>query len=376
MKLTAPRRPLIGRVALARQACAQNHPRAILQDVLIQARDGRVDLTATDELVSVRTSLVHEGVTGSGATAFPAATLLSALKEVPGEVVEIEESGSQHVLTAGSTVFKLYADDPIEFPSIPTTDMSRAARIPLAGFLDLCQRTMFAAARKLGRYVLNGVLVELAPEGVVLVATDGRRLAMARLPCETGVVETRSRILPIKGLQQLMRAAEPEDELRVDLRESQVTFGVGSTEIIAQLIDGEFPDYKAVIPDGRPNQVVLARDDLAGAIRRAAVTAGEEARSVALCFRDGTLTVSSRSEGLGEARSALDVEYAGPDVDVCFNPDFLSDYLRAVPEEQVSFSFSDGKSAGLFSSTNGEAPTDDVDGRYIVMPVVNDDNQH
>jgi len=370
MKLAAPRDQFLARLQLAASVCPTRTPREILKDVRIEVtRDGCAEFLGTDQEVSVRTSLVHEGVTGSGATALPAATLLSALKELPGELVEIEESGNQHVLTAGSAVFKLYADDPIEFPSIPTTDMSRAARIPLAGFLDLCQRTMFAAAREMGRYAFNGVLVELAPEGVVLVATDGRRLAMARLPCETGVAETRSRILPIKGLQQLMRAAEPEDELRVDLRESQVTFGVGSTEIIAQLIDGEFPDYKAVIPDGCPNQVVLARDDLASAIRRAAVTAGEEARSVALGFRDGTLTVSSRSEGLGEARSELDVEYGGPDVDVRFNPDFLGDYLRAVPEEQVCFSFSDGKSAGLFSSTNGEAPTEDVEGRYVVMPI-------
>ena len=368
MKLAAPRDLFLARLQLAASVCPTRTPREILKDVRIEVpEDGRVEFLGTDQEISVRTALVHEGVSGSGVTALPAATLLSALKELPGDLVEIEESGNQHVLTGGSAVFKLYADDPIEFPSIPTTDMSRAARVPLDGFLDLCQRTMFAAAKEMGRYAFNGVLLELGAEDLALVATDGRRLSMARLTCTTGAPEMRSKIVPIKALQQLMRAAEPEtNDLRIDLRESQVTFGIGPTEIVAQLIDGEFPDYKAVIPKGQPHEVVIARDELASAIRRAAVTAGEESRSVELGFRKGQLTVTSRAEGLGESKSELDVEYDGPAVDVRFNPDFVSEYLRSVPEERVRFSFVDGKAAGLFSSVVEDGA---YDARYVVMPI-------
>ena len=367
MKLAAPRDAFLARLQLAASICPTRTPKPILQDVLVSVLDdGLVEIVATDREVSVRTRLGEPTVAGEGRAALPAATLLSALKELPGDVVEIAQAGSQHVLTAGSAVFKLYGDDPVEFPSIPTVDMDKAAVVPLQGFVELCNRTMFAAAKDMGRYAFNGVYLELAPERVTLVATDGRRLAMATMSCGTGVDEQRSRILPIKGLVQLMRAAEPEEEtLRIDLRENQVTFGLASTEIVAQLVEGEFPDFRAVLPAGHPTHVVLGREELGAAIRRAAVTAGEDSRSVTLGFHEGTLTVSSRQEGLGESTSDIDIDYDGAEVQVRFNPDFLAEYLRTVEEETLTFRFKDGASAGLF-----ETPHEDGnESVYVVMPI-------
>jgi DNA polymerase-3 subunit beta len=223
---------------------------------------------------------------------------------------------------------------------------------------------MFAAARDMGRYAFNGVLLELDPKEITLVATDGRRLAMARMDCETGIPERRSSILPVKGLIQLQRAAaNGAEELAIDLRENQVAFRLGGTEIIAQLVEGEFPDYRAVLPKSRdmPQQVELDREELAQAIHRASLTAGEQSRCVELSFDKGLLAVTSRQEGLGEARSEMGVTYDGDLIGIRFNPEFLGEYLRTLPESSVTFRFKDRASAGTFSAKD--------DALYVVMPI-------
>jgi DNA polymerase-3 subunit beta len=249
---------------------------------------------------------------------------------------------------------------------IPTVDAKTAVSVPVKDFVHLCERTMFAAAREMGRYAFNGVLLEVDPDEMTVVATDGRRLALARLEGKTGVAKRQTRILPVKGLAQLQRAgAEAADDamLRIGLLENQVAFALPFTEIVAQLVEGEFPDFRAVLPKDTdaPEKVVLDREELASAIRRAAVTAGEGARSVELNFSGGRLSVSSRQEGVGESRSEMPVEYDGDEVGIRFNPEFLGDYLKGLPEASVDFRFKDRASAGVFTGND--------DSVYVVMPI-------
>ena len=149
----------------------------------------------------------------------------------------------------------------------------------------------------------------------------------------------------------------------MDLRENQVTFAIEGTEIIAQLLEGEFPDFRAVLPAEKdtPREVRLDREELASAIRRAAVTAGEQSRSVELSFSSGRLCVSSHQEGVGESRSEMEVKYDGDEVDIRFNPEFLGEYLKTLPEGDLTFRFKDRSSAGLFRSSE--------DSLYVVMPI-------
>jgi DNA polymerase-3 subunit beta len=364
MKLDTPREPFLQHLQLAASFCPTRSPRPIVQDVLLEVREGEVVMAATDGEVSMRTRYRAEGVTGSGRVALPALTLLSAVRALSADVLHISESGVLHEISGGSSLFKLHGDDPEMFPTIPSADLAHAVRVPLAAFVDLCNRTMFAAARDMGRYAFNGVLLELDPQEITLVATDGRRLAMARMDCATGLTERRSSIVPVKGLIQLQRAAaDGAEELAIDLRDNQVAFRLGGTEIIAQLVEGEFPDYRAVLPKSKdmPRQVELDRQELAQAIHRASLTAGEQSRCVELSFDKGLLCVTSRQEGLGEARSEMGVSYDGDTIGIRFNPEFLGEYLKTLEDAKVIFRFKDRSSAGEFSSSDNA--------RYVVMPI-------
>jgi DNA polymerase-3 subunit beta len=333
--------------------------------VVVEASDGAVTLLATDGEISVRTTCRDQGIRGDGRAALPAQTLLSAVRALPTETLSIEESGPLHQIAGDSALFKLHGDDPDLFPSIPTgTGGSGAVAVPLKAFLDLCNRTTFAAAKDMGRYAFNGVLLELDKQEITLVATDGRRLSLARMECDTGLKERRSVIVPVRGLAQLQRAAgEADGVLAIEARENQVSFVLADTEIVVQLVEGDFPDFRAVLPKSQdtPRTVELDKEQLASAIRRAAVTAGEQGRAVELVFDKGILRVTSRQEGVGEARSEMSVDYDGDTVGIRFNPEFLGDYLKTLVEPAVTFRFKDRASAGLFTPSQ--------DSMYVVMPI-------
>jgi DNA polymerase-3 subunit beta len=344
MRLVTPREPFLHHLQLAASVCPTRSPRPILQDVLVHASDGKVEFVSTDGEVSLRTWYEADGIKGEGSAAFPAITLLSAVRSMADDQIKIDEKGSLHEISCGHAVFKLNGDDPEMFPLIPTVDAKTAVTVPVKDF----------------------VLLEVDPDEMTVVATDGRRLALARLEGKTGVSKRQTRILPVKGLAQLQRAgSEAADDamLRIGLLENQVAFALPFTEIVAQLVEGEFPDFRAVLPKDTdaPEKVVLDREELASAIRRAAVTAGEGARSVELNFSGGRLSVTSRQEGVGESRSEMPVEYDGDEVGIRFNPEFLGDYLKGLPEASVDFRFKDRASAGVFTGKD--------DSVYVVMPI-------
>lgn len=364
MKLSTPRELFLSHLQSAASVCPTRSTRPILTDVLIVVDGQRVEITATDGEVTIRRSYTDDGVSGEGSAALPAGTLLSAVRTMSSDTISIEQNGPAHELSGGKAYFKLQSDDPELFPAVPVIEAERGLDIPLKIFVDLCQRTMFAAAREMGRYAFNGVLLEVDPQELTLVATDGRRLSKAAVSLETGVSERFSVVVPLKGLQQLQRLGlDDETLMHVDFRDTLVSFTVGGTEVRAQLVEGEFPDFRAVMPSETdiPSTVTLNRDELASAIQRATITAGDEGPAVELSLSSGSLRVASHHEGLGESRSDLAIEYDGDEVDIRFNPVFLGEYLKTMPEAQVTFRFKDRTSAGMFSSLENSL--------YIVMPI-------
>jgi DNA polymerase-3 subunit beta len=286
------------------------------------------------------------------------------VRSIQADEVEIRPQGEVHEIVGGKALFRLNGDDPELFPTIPVLERERGVDVPLERFASLCNRTMFAAAKEMGRYAFNGVLLEIDPGEITLVATDGRRLSLARMEHQTGVGERLSVVVPLKGLLQVQRADAPEDAtLRIEVRDSMAAFVLPEAEIVAQLVEGEFPDFRAVLPKETdvPQAVDLDRQELARAIQRASITAGDEGPSVELSFGKDSLKVLSRHEGVGESRSDMEVEYQGDDVDIRFNPGFLGEYLKTMPESRVTFRFKDRASAGLFQTSD--------DSLYVVMPI-------
>jgi DNA polymerase-3 subunit beta len=280
------------------------------------------------------------------------------------DVVKISEANQAYEILGDKAYFKLNGDDPDLFPSIPTIEPSGGVDVSLREFVELCNRTTFAAAKEMGRYAFNGVLLEIDPEGITLVATDGRRLSLAKLPYATGVTERCSAVVPIKGLIQLQRLmTEDEQTLRIELRESMVALLLPHAEVQAQLVQGDFPDFRAVVPGEQdvPGVATIGKEDLATAIQRALVTAGDDGPKVELSFSGGNLTVASSTEGLGELRSDMAIDYSGDEVIIRFNPNFIGEYLKTMPEEQLTFRFKDRASAGLFKVSDESV--------YVLMPI-------
>ena len=364
MKLVTPREPFLQNLQFAASVCPTRSTRPILMDVVVSVDDGHVQITATDGEVSVRRRFTAEGVSGDGEAALPAATLLSAVRSIDADEIAIEEDDGAHVLTGGRARFRLNGDDPALFPSIPALEQERGFDIPISCFTDLCNRTMFAAAKEMGRYAFNGVLLEADTDELTLVATDGRRLALARQVGPTGLTGKHSAVVPVKGLVQVLRAQVEDDVVvRVELRESMVGFKMPSVEVQAQLVEGEFPDYRAVIPkDGDvPLSVTIGREEFSHAIQRASITAGDEGPAVELGFGPGQLTVASRQDGVGDSRSEMEVAYEGDPVEIRFNPAFLGEYLKTQPDQEVTFRFRDRTSAGLFEAAGSSL--------YVIMPI-------
>jgi DNA polymerase-3 subunit beta len=364
MNLVTPREAFLQNLQFAASVCPTRSTRPILMDVVVSVDGDHVQIAATDGDVSVRRRYTADDVKGEGEAAFPASTLLSAVRSIDSETLSFAQKETRHHVSGGRAQFKLHSDDPELFPALPTVDKQRGAELPLGTFLSLCQRTMFAAAKEMGRYAFNGVLLDIDAARVTLVGTDGRRLAMARADVETGMAEKASVVLPLKGLTLLQRAQADDDAvLRIELRESMVAFVLPSTEIQVQLVEGEFPDYGAVIPnDGDlPHAVVINREELAQAIQRAAITAGDEGPAVELGFAPSCLTVCSSQEGVGEVRSEIEIAYEGEAVEIRFNPSFLGEYLKTASEETVTFRFKDRGAAGLFEASDGAV--------YVVMPI-------
>jgi len=364
MKLVTPREPFLQNLQYAASVCPTRSTRPILMDVVVSVADDHVQITSTDGDVSVRRRYNADGVSGEGEAALPAATLLSAVRSIDADQITSEEEDGVHVLSGGRARFRLNGDDPTLFPSIPTLEQERGIELPVSCFLDLCHRTMFAAAKEMGRYAFNGVLLSVEPDELTLVATDGRRLALARQQGPTGLADKVQVVVPVKGLTQVLRAPVEDDTvLRIELRESMVAFILPSLEIQAQLVDGEFPDYRAVLPkDGAvPQSVSINREEFAHAIQRASITAGDEGPAVELSFGPGQLTVASRQDGVGDSRSDIEVGYDGDPVDIRFNPAFLGEYLKTQPELEVTFRFKDRTSAGLFEASGNSL--------YVIMPI-------
>lgn len=364
MNLTTPREPFLQHLQFASSVCPTRSMRPILADVFISVDGNQVELTATDGDISVRRRYTHAGVSGDGSACLPAGTLLQAVRSISDPELTISQVDQTHELKSERAYFKLNGDDPDLYPSIATIEEERGVEVSLSAFVDLCSRTMFAAAKDMGRYAFNGVLLELDPQEITLVATDGRRLALARLSQETGVTERRSAVVPLKGLSHLQRLVGDEDQvLQIVLRQSMVVFRLPGAEVMAQLVEGEFPDFRAVVPKPAdiPKSVSVGRDELANAIHRALITAGDEGPVVRLGLAEGQLTVTSRQEGLGESRSDVPVDYDGEELEIRFNPHFLGEYLKTVGEESVSFRFRDRSSAGMLSANDQSL--------YVVMPI-------
>ncbi|HEY2107168.1 MAG TPA: DNA polymerase III subunit beta [Candidatus Binataceae bacterium] len=376
MELIIGRSALLGGLNLAQGIVERRNTVPILGNVLIEAGDSSLTLAATDMEVGMRTRIACE-CARPGAITLSAHKLFEIVRETEAEEVSLRSAENDWVeIKCGRARFKMMSLDPRSFPAMPSaaektepaagnaarTELNIGARV-LTTMID---KTIFAVSPDETRYNLSGVYIECpAPDTVRMAATDGHRLSLIDRPAP-GFSMSAGAILPRKGLNELRRLLDSGVEGDVLLSvEAQLAWLLqGSTEISMRRVEGEFPDYRGVIPKDSRYQVGIGRDSLLAAIKRAAIFSSERYHGIRLGLSSGSLTVSSTSPELGEASETVDVEFTGEEFSVGFNAAYLIQAVTAIPaQEQVLLGVTDEVSPGVLTTPA------DSSYLYVVMPM-------
>jgi len=321
----------------------------ILANVLLEASEDTLRLTATDLEVGVRVA-VPATVVLSGAITLSARKLLDIVKELPGLPLSLKAQENAWVaLRCAGASYKLVGLGPEDFP--PVVEATSGMWITLDGQLlrEMLDRTTFAISHDESRYALNGVLFVLRDRELRLVATDGHRLALAVRTLAAAGPEV-SGIVPRKAVQEVARIVGSGEDVEIALAENQFMVRMPNVLLVGRLIEGTFPNYEQVVPKAHPHRLVMSRSALASALRRVSVLSEERTKPAKFFLSPGMLKLSAYSPDFGEAEEQIEVEYAGEEITIGFNSRYVLDALGAHESEQVVLEIKDGLSPGVIKS--------------------------
>jgi DNA polymerase III subunit beta len=325
----------------------------ILANVLLETDADTVRLTATDLEVGARVS-VPARVAGKGAITVSARKLAEIVKELPAADLSLRVQDNASVaLKCGTASYKLVGMAPDDFPPVVPAEKAPWLKIDGKTLREMLAQTSFAVSHDETRYALNGVLFALAGKDARLVATDGHRLAMAKRTVGN-VGNATTGIVPRKAITEIMRVLGTGEDVEIAITENQFVLQMPNFMMTARLIEGQFPNYEAVIPKAHPGKLVISRAALTSALRRVAVMAEERNKPVKFALSPATLRLSASSQDLGEAEEMLDVDYSGAEVTIGFNSRYLLDAMSPVEKDQVILEFKDGLSPGVIRSVDDE----------------------
>ena len=325
----------------------------ILANVLLEADGETVRLTATDLEVGARVS-VPAKVASKGAITVSARKLAEIVKELPAAAVSVKVGDNASVsLRCGGVTYKLLGLPPDDFPPVVPAAPESWVTLEAKTLREMLSQTGFAISHDETRYALNGVLLVLQGKEVLMVATDGHRLALAKRSLGRGVGGATG-IVPRKAVLEIMRVLGAGEDVQIAITQNQFVLQMPNFVMTARLIEGQFPNYEAVIPKGHPRKMVIARGVLTAALRRVSVMAEERNKPVRFTLNPASLRLSASSQELGEAEEALDVDYAGEELVIGFNSRYVLDAIAAIETEQVVFELKDSQSAGVIKSIEDE----------------------
>lgn len=370
MELNIGREDLVQALYLTQGVVERRNTLPILANVLMDAAEDALLVTASDLEVGVRRRCPAT-VKKRGAVTLNARKLYEIAREIPGDTVSVKSAASGMVeIHGGRSRFRMVSLDPKEFPDLPfgTGGPGDGMRLRVGGTLlgEMIDRTIFSVSTDETRFNLSGVLLEIAPPDTLrMVATDGHRLAMVTRAI-TGGQAAQSVTLPRKGLQELRRLldAQGNDEVELAVSAKELRVHGEAVELFMRAIEGEFPDYREVVPKETVSRARLRRDELLSAIRRVSLLASERSRGVRFQFEAGRLEISANSPDLGEATEELEAEFTGDPVTVGFNGRYLLDVLGVHAEGGTT-------EIGLTSAVGpGTIQSEgDADYMYVVMPM-------
>ncbi len=375
MELVVRKNDLLRELQLFQGIVERKNTIPILANVLMEARGDEVRLLATDLEVGLR-SRCAASVSKGGSLTLPAKKLYEIVKALPETDVRIEEEKGSVKVAADRFDSRMQTLPREDYPAVPEASGAGLSTLPRKALLGMVTKTHFAITGEDTRYYLNGALFVLKPDLMTLVATDGHRLALASVAREKvkGVKEPDEvrTILPKKTLWELGRLlAEGEEDICYERGENHLFFDVGGRMLISRVIDAQFPAYERVIPKGNDKRIEFERERLTNAVRRVALLSNERSRAVKFQIEKdkgddkARVEVTSSSPEFGEAREVLMVDYDGAPVQICFNAQYVLDFLNVVETDLVTLELKDEVSQALMRPVGAE----NLEYTYVIMPM-------
>jgi len=361
LRITVPKDELVSALGVVSRAVSTRTSVQILSGILIEAQAGELRLAATDMELSLRATAAAQ-TEGDGSIVLPGKTLTDIAKLLPGDEVVIEHKPAESVvhITAGSAEYTLHTYNPEDFPRLPELDAAPTFAVDRESLLETIHRVARAASRDESRPVLTGILVSFTGGKIVMAATDSYRLAVKETEL-TGSAPELEAIVPSRALQELARVATSGDTVEVGVHENQVLFALDGVWLTTRRIDGQFPNYRQLLPEAFEHELTLPRVELLDVVRRASVMI-QRATPLQLRFAEGELTVIARTHDVGESKESMPVGFTGDTLEIGFNADFLRDGLESMDGDDVRFKLISPLRPAVIQ---GEGD----DFTYLVMPI-------
>jgi DNA polymerase III subunit beta len=366
MNLTIAKDQLLAGLQSVQNVVSTRTTLPILSNVLLRAEGTRLELTATDLDVTITCS-VEATVKKGGATTLPVKKLFGIARELGGAEIDMEtDDKNVTAVRCGPSFFKVRGLGAEEFPPLPKFKDDRKVKLPQEGIRGMLKKTAFAISNDESRYVLNGIFFSLKEHKLTMVATDGRRLALVDEEVDVPANSQGEFIVPAKAVNELSRLIQEKGEVEIRFTDNQAAFTLsddkgGSILLITKLIEGNYPNYRQVIPSETKERIALPREEFLHALRRAEIMTSEKQNSVKITFTKNNLSITANSPDVGEARETMAVSYKGKDLAIAFNPGYVIEPLTALTNDEVFLELIDELSPGVLK-INGSF-------LYVVMPM-------
>lgn len=347
MKFTISKQAFLDAIQQVQHVVSARTTLAILSNVLLKARGGMLELTTTDLDVGVSGTVAAE-VEEPGATTLPARRLATIIRELPADEVEVSvDEKNVASIRSGPSTFKLLGLTSEEFPPLARFDGGSEFKMEQSQLRDCLRRTSYSISTDETRYVLNGILFSFKDNLLTMVATDGRRLAMVEQELEFPQSHEIEFIVPTKAVNELSRLLGDEGEVTIKVTGSQAGFDMGRSLLVTKLIEGNYPNYRQVIPGEPKERIQIERESFLRSVSRVSLLASEKSNSVKLQFSPGNVEIVAASQDIGEARESLAIPYKGPTMTIAFNPEFLMAPLRNLSSDEITLNLIDEISPGV-----------------------------
>ena len=361
LRVSCSREELSELVALVGRAVSARSSVQILSGIMLRGGAGQLELAATDMELSLRTTVTAD-VEGDGAVVVPGRLMMELARLLPASEVVLTHHAEESVLhvTSGAAEYRLRTYAAEDFPRLPDVQAASLSAVEAAPLLETVGRVGRAASRDESRPVLTGILVRFEQGKLVMAATDSYRLAVKETSLDSDVSELEA-IIPARALDELRRIAGTSEQVELGMLDNHAVFGVDGVWLTTRRIDGQFPNYRQLVPETFEHEVRMPKDDLLDVVRRTAVMAQRNS-PLRLRFSDGELTVSAQTQDVGESTETLPVAFSGEAFEIGFNAEFLRDGIESVVTDELVLKLINPLRPGLIEGA-------DDDFSYLIMPI-------